>query len=94
MTSTDHFIAAAAVVVLAGAVALVSLVPPAPTGGRDLPAFQYPAHMERWAWSLQSSTDLVTWTTEISWPGGLVASGAVNIVRSGQMKFYRMKGTP
>ena len=57
-------------------------------------AFKYPKSMEQWSWSLQSTTNFVDWTTEITWPAGLVATGTMNIVRDGQMKFYRMKGTP
>ena len=62
------------------------------TYGRDLPPFGYPPHMERFAWSLQSSTDLATWRTEMTWPAGLAAGGAINIVRDGKHKWYRMQG--
>jgi len=91
MPSATKVVAIAAAIIFAATVIPLLAPKPAPAG-YDLPPFQYPTNMERFAWSLQSSTDLVTWTTEMSWPSGLVAGGAINIVRDGQHKFYRMQG--
>ena len=87
-SSTGHRIPVGSGTVGAKAVSIVS----APSIGYDLPRFGYPDYMERFAWSLQSSSDLVNWTTEMTWPAGLAAGGVINIVRDGQHKFYRMQG--
>lgn len=56
-----------------------------------LPDFIYPPNMTNFTWSLQSSTDLRTWTTLVSGMSG-APSGYLTLTNNGSCCFFRMKG--
>ena len=54
--------------------------------------FLYPTNMENFAWTLQSSVDLQTWSNLMSWPKGLRSGGTMTLTNKGPKAFYRMMG--
>jgi hypothetical protein len=54
--------------------------------------FIYPTNMENFAWTLQSSVDLQTWSNVMSWPKGLRSGGTMTLTNKGPAAFYRMLG--
>jgi hypothetical protein len=71
--------------------AVATIVPVTPKLYRVTPAFQYPADMTNYSWSLQASTDFKNWATLYSWPKGLTNGGSQDVKITQPNQYFRMK---